>query len=724
MPRPPETQQDSAGPSPQIGLIVLRRWWKIALPAGLVCAAAAGVLMYFLDKPRFTASSWLVIQERVESLLPNHGYVSRSDPRRVVANQFELIKSPIVLEPVASLPSVAATPELKSYVDIAAALRKQLKISGRGQSEYFVIEFTSVDPQRAADVVNAVSAEYLNRQKAQDDEEDKKLMGMLMEQQKRHDAIVKRHKEVYTTQALQVTGKDPFAATAKEGVLSIRNPLSEIESKLVTTEVEAALLRAQLQARKELLNQASFTVPQAELERAVQEDGQVVELRSRIATAKATLREHERTSVNLAKNRLYQDLKARLADDEANYDKLQEQLRKRFGEELATFGKQRAQDGVAQMESDLATKELMIQLLKEKYELKTTAEKRLTGDTLLLEFAKSDFERSKQVLEAINVEIERRTLDRGRLSFVSQVRKAAVPTMPDVALAYKKIAAAAGGALLLPFGLALVLELLYRRVDNRRQLESTGNLTVVGEVTELPRRSRATRGVNREAQLFEESIHGLRTYFTLADSLRDVRVLAVTSAVSREGKTSLATQLAISIAKATGEKTLLMDGDMRSPDIHRVFDVECKPGLAEVLRGDSELGLAIETAAGNGVDLLTAGMLAQSPHHVLGKGEFKQLLLKLRETYHHIVIDTPPILPASEALVMARAADAAVLCVRRDYSRLDQVAEAHQRLLAAGVKTVGAVLSGIPTRHYAYKYGGYYYSESIEEAEAGANVPA
>src|SRR5690349_14439144 len=93
-PRPPEATQESAGPSLQIGLIVLRRWWKIAARAGLICAAIAGALMYFLDKPRFTASSWLVIQERAESLLPNHGYVSRSDPRRVVANQFELIKSP------------------------------------------------------------------------------------------------------------------------------------------------------------------------------------------------------------------------------------------------------------------------------------------------------------------------------------------------------------------------------------------------------------------------------------------------------------------------------------------------------------------------------------------------------------------------------------------------------------------------------------------------------
>ena len=78
------------------------------------------------------------------------------------------------------------------------------------------------------------------------------------------------------------------------------------------------------------------------------------------------------------------------------------------------------------------------------------------------------------------------------------------------------------------------------------------------------------------------------------------------------------------------------------------------------------------------------------------------------------MIDTPPILPASEALVLAQAADASVLCMRRDYSRLDQVQEAYNRMEAARVHTVGAVLNGIPLSSYSRKYTSYLYRAKIE----------
>jgi tyrosine-protein kinase Etk/Wzc len=86
--------------------------------------------------------------------------------------------------------------------------------------------------------------------------------------------------------------------------------------------------------------------------------------------------------------------------------------------------------------------------------------------------------------------------------------------------------------------------------------------------------------------------------------------------------------------------------------------------------------------------------------------------------YENIIIDTPPILPASEALLMAGAADATILCVRRDFSRVDQVSESVKRLAASGVKVAGAVLNGVPTQHYAYRYGSYYYTKGRDTTAA------
>jgi polysaccharide biosynthesis transport protein len=259
------------------------------------------------------------------------------------------------------------------------------------------------------------------------------------------------------------------------------------------------------------------------------------------------------------------------------------------------------------------------------------------------------------------------------------------------------------------------LEYLRRRVSNREQLEQGGQIAVLGEVTALPRRRRSQKDghANRDLQLFEESIDGLRTFLTLRESMIGMKVIAVSSAISREGKTSIAAQLAVSLASATGERTLLIDGDMRSPDVDTIFGVERGPGLVEVLQGEVQIEEAIETDFNNTLHLLTAGNLTTNPHRLLGNGEFATLLSTLRGTYHYIVIDTPPILSASEALVMARAADAAILCARRDFSRVDQVAEARDRLRQSGVKTAGAVLSGIPPRMYERRYGSYYYKSKV-----------
>src|SRR5439155_609351 len=115
---------------------------------------------------------------------------------------------------------------------------------------------------------------------------------------------------------------------------------------------------------------------------------------------------------------------------------------------------------------------------------------------------------------------------------------------------------------------------------------------------------------------------------------------------------------------------------------------------AEVLHNRVPLEDAIDTSFSEQLHLLTAGSPDSSPHRILGSGKFPILLKQLREKYEHIIIDTPPVLAASEALVLARAADAAILCVRRDYSRVDQVRNAYARLQGAGVKTAGAVLNG------------------------------
>ena len=207
-------------------------------------------------------------------------------------------------------------------------------------------------------------------------------------------------------------------------------------------------------------------------------------------------------------------------------------------------------------------------------------------------------------------------------------------------------------------------------------------------------------------------------------------MLAVASAVSREGKSSLAAQLAVSLANATGETTLLIDTDMRDPDLHEMFDLPLEPGLAEVLEHQVTLDDAIVTSWSRRVHILPAGRLMRSPHVLLGGGAFHALLDEARARYRYIVIDSPPVLAASEALVVAKAADGTLLCTMRDISRVGQVRQATERLRTAGARPLGAVFSGVPPTNYAYKYGSYCnspyarrtWADNAAAAEGGAEA--
>jgi polysaccharide biosynthesis transport protein len=165
-----------------------------------------------------------------------------------------------------------------------------------------------------------------------------------------------------------------------------------------------------------------------------------------------------------------------------------------------------------------------------------------------------------------------------------------------------------------------------------------------------------------------------------------------------------------------------VDGDMRAPKIHRVFDLENQLGLADVLAGRCTLDEAIVTDCDDLLHVLPAGRLQGSPHKLVANGTLQPLMDVLRQRYRHVVFDTPPVLATGESLVIAAAADATLVCTRRDISREDQVRKACRRLEEAGANVVGGVFSGMPLRRYAYRYGygynyGVYLSQDAEEDE-------
>ena len=298
---------------------------------------------------------------------------------------------------------------------------------------------------------------------------------------------------------------------------------------------------------------------------------------------------------------------------------------------------------------------------------------------------------------------------------VALLQSAEPPLGPVESLPLRNLAAAILASGCLPFGLALLWELSVRRISDVDQLSYHSSLPVVGEVAKLPMRIHTiTPGGNRAMSLFEESIDSLRVGLVLPDQYQHMKVIAVTSAVHNEGKSSISSQLAVSIGRSTGEPVLLIDGDLRAPDVHHIFEISNDVGLAAVLDRRATLDEAIITDWSENIHLLPAGRLRKSPHKLVSVVTLKKLLDELRGRYRYIIIDTPPILSASEALMLAKVADGTVLSTRRNVSRENQVRVAYERLLNAGAHPVGAVFNGVPTRSYAQTYGNYDYTRSFE----------
>jgi capsular exopolysaccharide synthesis family protein len=205
-----------------------------------------------------------------------------------------------------------------------------------------------------------------------------------------------------------------------------------------------------------------------------------------------------------------------------------------------------------------------------------------------------------------------------------------------------------------------------------------------------------------------ESIDAIRTMLLRDASLETTRVLMVSSAVAGEGKTTLATNLATSLARA-GRKTLLVDCDLRCPAAHQLFEQSLQPGVSEILLGEVDLVDAIRpTTAIDGLWLIPAGQWDREVIQALARGGAQEMFDRLREEFDFIVVDSHPVLPATDSLLVGQNVDAVILAVMKDVSQVPRVHAAGQRLTSLGIRVLGAVVNGMPSDVYenGYEYAG------------------
>jgi capsular exopolysaccharide synthesis family protein len=202
-----------------------------------------------------------------------------------------------------------------------------------------------------------------------------------------------------------------------------------------------------------------------------------------------------------------------------------------------------------------------------------------------------------------------------------------------------------------------------------------------------------------------EAYRGLRTALYFSIHGESHKVLQVTSPEPQDGKTTLASNLAIAIAHS-GRKVLLIDADLRCPKVHKLFGVLQEIGLADVLQGEIELPNAIRETEVAGLSLLCAGLSPSNPAELLGTADFARLLAEVRSQFDFVIVDSPPVLAVSDPCVVAPRTDGLLLVLRLGKNKRTAVKQACDLLATNGIELLGAVVNGVDTSHeYGYGYG-------------------
>jgi capsular exopolysaccharide synthesis family protein len=220
--------------------------------------------------------------------------------------------------------------------------------------------------------------------------------------------------------------------------------------------------------------------------------------------------------------------------------------------------------------------------------------------------------------------------------------------------------------------------------------------------------------VQRPVSSYAESIRSIRTALRYSDVDNPPKVVMITSSLPDEGKTTFSVSFARSVAKS-GERVLLIDCDLRRPAISKFFDAEAEPGLLSLFDDKAtkvSKASAIRIDEESGMHFIPVGSKTSNPQDLLGSKHMKALLDVMRERYDLIVLDTPPLLAVSDALVLSHYADATIFLTRWARTPRAVVQGALKSFRTIGSKLAGAVLTRVDMRsHSTYGYGdpGYYY---------------
>ncbi|MGQ0576500.1 MAG: polysaccharide biosynthesis tyrosine autokinase [Pseudonocardia sp.] len=307
---------------------------------------------------------------------------------------------------------------------------------------------------------------------------------------------------------------------------------------------------------------------------------------------------------------------------------------------------------------------------------------------------------------------------------VRVVRPAAVPDAPSTSGLPTLLALGLLAGLAVGVAAALLRHALDVSVKSPGQLHDAAGAPNLGTIALDPQVPKRPLTVHEEPQSPRaEAFRQLRTNLQFVDVDNPRKVVVVTSSLPAEGKTTTIANLGIALASA-GARVLVVEADLRRPKLADLFGLERAVGLTSVLSGRVDVEQAVQPWSG-GFDVLASGPLPPNPSELLASQQMRHIIDELRTRYDTVLIDTPPLLPVTDAAAVAPATDGVILVCRFKKTSRDQLRAAVQALAAVSTTVLGTVFTMVPTKgRRAYARYNAYYSGEQPGMPAAPVVPA
>ena len=669
-------------------LHALRRRWVLAVGMGSVIGAATAITLWFVFPESSSATALFEVRQQEDSIVHDATRRSTQDFEILKKTQLALLKSKFLLTSAIRNPGIASLSILASERDKEEWLQDNLAVDFPQNGEILSISLTGTPPEDLVTLVDAVADAYKKEVLGKETSRKLNIRDMVERSLQNLNGEIKRKYEDYLDIAKGMSRstdqRDPETDLLIRDIADTQNKIQTLTSALFQLQTDYMVAKAELsdpaifeiQAEEMLKLDQKYLYLQQQLDYALLQkmqtpastrggsrgsssDRQVAQMQQMVETYKADFKKRTVRELQSKPNVPLQQLTGRF---KTNYASMQQQL------------------AMSTKQLEAAKKEL-VKRNEKSVDLETRGE---------------ELKQLQQIANDMNVKLEGLDIDTQVPAQILPVQQAQVSKNINTTQHYA--ISILGG--LAGFGLTCLavayLEFTHRKLNGPADMDEGLGIRVVGTLPSLSSRKALDPHHPIVAQL-TDSIDGVRTVLMHDSTSKRRQVVLVASAATMEGRTTVASQLAASLARA-GRRTLLIDGDLRSPSLHALFDAPLEDGLCEVLRAEVDVADVIRPTHAEGLWLLTAGYCDVDAIHALATEQMQPVFDKLRSEYDFIIIDGAPVLGMSDALIFGQYSDGAILSVRRDYSQMPKVNHAAELLRGVGIRIIGTVVNGVPAK--------------------------